>query len=71
MKTILSRLMALEVKRPAPLMVTCRMPDGGTAVVDVATCIQARGDPIRTQGNNLRDALHLLDYMAGPNCVIN
>lgn len=71
MPSIIKRLDRLKAMMPAPLIVICKLPTGEEARLTVDECIAAKADPMRTQGNNLKDARKLLNYMAGPNCVID
>lgn len=71
MRSIETRLDRLKAMIPEPLTVICKLPTGEEAHLTVDECIAAKADLIRVQGGNIKDAYRLLDYMAGPNCVIN
>lgn len=69
--SIHSRLNHITAMMPEPLVVVCKLPTREEAHLTVDECIEAKADPIRVRGGNLKDARKLLDYMAGPDCVID
>lgn len=73
MVNVKRRLAALTAAlMPEPLTVICKLPTGEEALLTVDECISAGADPIRVKsGSNIKEAIRLLDYIAGPECVIN
>lgn len=73
MANVKRRLTALTAAlMPEPLTVICKLPTGEETFLTVDECISAGADPIRVKdGSKIKEAIRLLNYMAGPECVIN
>lgn len=65
------RILRIEQSIPKPLIVICKDATGSVVSVPASVCIKNGYDVIRTSGNNMKDAARLLDYISGPNCVID
>lgn len=71
-KNVRQRIDRLKSMIPKPMTVICKLPTGEETVLTVDECIQAKADFVRVNsGSRLEDAHRLLDYMCGPNCVID